>query len=188
MVRRMRAKKMMHAMMTPCLRRVASAPCSSIGCNGRNARRGSLMIGRPLRDGQESWWGVGAIQLRCYCVPQHEVPASYNSERAGRPLHYAFVYLINPLPVFRRSIYYYSTKKHKKSHTNSKSDDDGPIFGPTLSIFQRQKILLIDEKNPRDRAVCFLSFFSSPLVQFPFPSLWYCGGGGSWSTWTCMIS
>ncbi len=49
-----RAKEM-EARMTPCLRRVASAPCSLIGCNGCSARRGSLMIARPLRGGQEIW-------------------------------------------------------------------------------------------------------------------------------------
>jgi len=71
MMRRKRAK-----MMTPSLRRVASAPCSSIGCNGRNARQGSLMIARLLRGGQKSWWDVGAIQLSCCGAPQQEVPAS----------------------------------------------------------------------------------------------------------------
>jgi hypothetical protein len=65
MMRRKRAM-MMIAMMTPCLRPVASAPCSSIGCNGRSAHRGSLMIARPLRSGQENWPGVGVTQLN-YC-------------------------------------------------------------------------------------------------------------------------
>jgi hypothetical protein len=70
MVRR-RAKKMI-AMMMPYLRRVASAPCSLIGRNGRSARIGLPMIERPLRGGQESWWGVGAIHSSCCGAPQQQ--------------------------------------------------------------------------------------------------------------------
>ena len=76
MMWRKRAKELMITMRTPCLHHVASAPYSSIGCNGRNARQGSLMIARPPRGGQESWPDVGAIQLSCCAVAQQEVPGS----------------------------------------------------------------------------------------------------------------
>jgi len=83
----------MMAMMTRCLRRVASAPCSLIGCNGRDVLQGSLMIAQPLRGGQESWWGVGAIHLSCCGVPQQKFHLDKDSERADQstPLFYLTV-------------------------------------------------------------------------------------------------
>lgn len=131
---------MMLATMTPCLRRVASAPCSSIGCNGRSARQGSLMIAPPLRGGQESWWGVGAIQLSCCDVPQQDVPAIVvKIPVEQRDYCTIFVYLIN-LPLFRRSIKYKSTKKHKNHKTKFTFDDMmATILVPHMQYFTARK-------------------------------------------------
>jgi hypothetical protein len=86
---------MMIAMMMPCLRRAASALCSLIGFNGRSARQGSLMIARPLRDGQESWWHVGAIQSSCCAVPRQQKSNLLNI--LGQTTYYTFVLSYRPV-------------------------------------------------------------------------------------------
>jgi len=52
------------------------------------------MIAQPLRGGQESWWGVGAIQLSYYGMPQRELQlVKILEEQTHYYLYYSFVYL-----------------------------------------------------------------------------------------------
>lgn len=131
-----RRVKMMTAMMTPCLRRVASAPCSLIGRNGRNVRQGSLMIVRPLRGGQESWLGVGAIQLSCcWDVAQQQKFQLLKISESTKTTYYYTTLSVILINLNVRTVAYTAIQyeKHKKFHKRQEStfDGDWPHFGPT---------------------------------------------------------